>query len=221
MNTRRARGSILVLSVVFSLMAVVPQQGFAQTAKGIQLYNSWQFQEAEKVFRAALKADPRDTPANYYLGLCVLEQERPAEALDIFLKVKKDQDKADKSTRPAVPSEYQIQLALARARLALKQYADAWKNLESARIEDGKASDVYVYRGLYYLQQEKFKEASDALEKAITLDKKNPYAYYYAGQAHIGLGNPAKAVEDLKMFLQLAPDAPEAPKAKKLHDQLC
>jgi tetratricopeptide (TPR) repeat protein len=221
MKNCKAGRSILMLSILLSFVAVIPRQISAQSAKGVDLYNHWQFKAAEQVFREELKADPANTPANYYLGLSVLHQENYKEALDIFLKVRQSQERADQWTRPKVPSEYQIQLALAQARIGLKQYEDAWKNLESARIEDGSASDVYVYRGLYYQQQEKHAQAIKELEKAISLDANNPYAYYYVGLAYHGAGNPQKAVEALKKFLELAPDAPEAPKAKLLHDQLC
>ncbi len=221
MNKRRLCCRIPVLSVVFLLAFLIPQQIFAQSSKGIELYNQWQFEAAEKVLREALKADPSETQANYYLGLSVLMQEKYNEAINIFVKVKRSQDKADQRTRPAVPSEYQIQMAMARARLGLKQYDEAWKNLESAGIEDGKASDVYVYRGASYVLQGKNREALKELEKAIKLDGKNSYAYYYQGLAYYQSGQAAEAVTALKMFLQLEPNAPEAGKAKKIVVELC
>jgi cytochrome c-type biogenesis protein CcmH/NrfG len=205
---RRQAYSALAISFIFSLAAV------AQTQKGIDLYNSGQCSEAETVLRAALKSDPSDTLATYYLGLSLLPQENYNEALDLFVKVKRSQ-------RPPVPNEYEIQLALARARIGLKQYDEAWKNLENAGMEDAQSSDVYVYRGVYYLQQEKHAEAIKELEKAIKLDSKNPYAYYYAGLAYFGSGNGQKAVDDLKMFLQLFPSAPESGKAKEIIEKLC
>ena len=221
MNKRRICCRILVLSVVFSLAVLIPQQIFAQSSKGIELYDQWKFAEAEKALRDALKADPSETPANYYLGLSVLMQGKYSEAIDIFVKVKRSQDKADQRTRPAVPSEYQIQLAMARARLGLRQYDEAWKNLESARIKDRTAADVYVYRGAFYVLQQKNAEAIKELEKAIKLDEKNSYAYYYQGLAYYQSGQADKAVTALKMFLQLNPSAPEAGKAKEIVDQLC
>ena len=221
MNKYRACRHILAVLVVCALVSVIPQGIFAQSKKGMELFNSWKFQEAEKAFREALQADPKDTPTNFYLGLSLLLQEKSGDALDVFLKVKASQDRADRRTRPAIPSEFQIQLALARARLGLKQYAEAWKNLESARIEDGKASDVYVYRGVFYLQQEKNPEALKELQKAISLDKKNPYAYYYQGLAYYHSGEGPKAVDALKMFLSLAPDAPEVDEAKQIIAKLC
>ena len=221
MNKRRAWRQILAVLIVCLLVSVIPQGIFAQSKNGIELFNSWKFQEAERAFREALKADPKDTPTNFYLGLSLLLQEKNSDALDVFLKVKSSQDNSDQRTRPAIPSEFQIQLALARARLGLKQFAEAWKNLESARIEDGKSSDVYVYRGAFYVLQEKNTKALKELQKAISLDQKNPYAYYYQGLAYYHSGEAQKAVDALKMFLSLAPDAPEAGEAKQLVAKLC
>jgi tetratricopeptide (TPR) repeat protein len=221
MNRRSAFcGTPMTLLVVFLLVAVIPQQIFAQTNKGMELYNSGKYQEAEKAFREALKADSMDTAASYYLGLSVLEQKKYSEALDIFLEVKKNLDRADQRSRPSVPGDFQIQLAMGRAYLGLKQYDEAWKNIESARIEDGNSSDVYMYRGVYYLQQEKHEEAVKDLEKAISLDRNNAYAYYYSGLAYYAMGNGKKAAEDLKTFIQMAPNAPEVEKAREIRN-LC
>jgi tetratricopeptide (TPR) repeat protein len=221
MRKHRTYGSLLLFSVVFSLIACISPQLYAQTQRGVELYNSAQYPEAERALRDALKVDASDILANYYLGLLILPQEKNSEALDIFLKIQKSEDRTDQRKVRSVPSEFQVQIALARARLGLKQYVEAWKNLESARAQDNRSSDVYVYRGVYYLQQEKHSEAIREFEKAIKLDAKNPYAFYYEGLAYYGSGNPAKAVDALKNFLQLAPYAPEAPKAKDLITKLC
>jgi tetratricopeptide (TPR) repeat protein len=221
MKGSRAYCRILTLSVVFSLTAVTPQWIFAQTKKGIDLYESGNYREAEKVFREALKTDPSNATAKFHLGLSLLAQENYRDALDIFQKLNQGRDKEDKRPRPSVPNQYELQIALARAHLGLQQFADAWKNLESARIENPGSSDVYVYRGVYYLNQEKYQEAIGELEKAISLDKNNPYAFYYAGLAYFRSGNPQKAVDALKSFLKLAPYAPEASEAKRIVDILC
>jgi tetratricopeptide (TPR) repeat protein len=221
MNKQTTYCIVLVIAVVLSVVVVAPQPLRAQASKGFELYNSWQFQEAEKALREAYKSNPRDTQAGYYLGLSVLMQDKHSEALDILLKVKEDQDKADRQSRSQVPDEYQIQLALARTRLELKQNEEAWKNLEAAKKVNADAADIYVYRGLYYLNLQNAQKAIKELEKAMTLDGNNAYAHYFAGQAYIRLGNPAKAVEVLKEFLQLAPSAPEVEKAKALVSALC
>lgn len=212
---------ILMLSVVFSLMAVLPPPVIAQTDKGIELFKAWEFNEAEKQFREALKSDPKDVQANYYLGLSVLMQEKYEEALQILLRVKEAQDQADPKSRPAVPDDYQIQMALARAHLELKQNEEAWKNIEAAKKLHADSAEIHVYRGRYYLNKEDNKKAVKEFEKAMDLDENDAYAHYYAGHAYLRSGEPAKAVEMLKVFLQLAPHAPEAEKARALILALC
>lgn len=209
------------LAVVFAWIVAAPPEISAQTSKGIELFNAWQFKDAEAALREAAKADPGDIAAGYYLGLAVLLQDKHDEALKILLKAKETFDKSGQQARSGAPDEFQILIALARAHLELKQFPDAWKRLEAAEKIHKDAADVHVYKGFYYLQQENPKQALKELDKAMNLDARNAYAYYYAGHANLRQGQPAKAVELFKEFLQLAPLAPEAVKAKALIDALC
>ena len=92
MNKRGACGRILVLSIVLSLFAAIPQLVLAQARKNTDFYN---------------------------LGLSNLSQDKYQDALDAFLKIN------NSLTGKTSPNEYQIQIALARARLGLKQYDEA------------------------------------------------------------------------------------------------
>ncbi len=221
MNKGRVFPMILVIAIAFSLMSGLPRQILAQTEKGIELYNSWQYKEAEQVLREAIKANPADIPANFYLGLSLLLEEKYGEALEIFSKVASGRLKAEPQAQSAIPDEFQMQIAMARAHLGLKQYPEAWKNLESAKKQHADAPDVYIYRGVYYLQQDKIREAIKELDKAVDMDEHNAYAHYYAGHAYLHTGNVARAVEFFKMFIQLAPMAPEVEKARALISALC
>jgi len=211
-----------MLILILLLLAFAGQESLiAQTDRGIELYNSWQYQEAEKVLRAALAADPGDSRALYYLGLCVLLEEKHQEALDLFSRLQNQTGKVPAPGASNIPDRFQILIAMARAHLGLKQHAEAWKNLEAAGKENPAAADVYVYRGVYYLQKEQPRQALKELERAIKLDGNNAYAHYYAGHAYLRLGHPSRAVDMFKTFLQLAPHAPEAPKASALISALC
>jgi tetratricopeptide (TPR) repeat protein len=178
MNRNKAFCSTLALLAVVALTAVIPEQAAAQIEKGIELYNSGEYQEAEVVLGQAV------ITAHYYLGLSLLEQEKNGEALDIFLIVKRSLDRTEQGARPPVPSKSQVQLATGRAYLALEQYEEAVKELE----------------------------------KAISLDENNAYAYYYAGLAYYALGNGKRAAEDLDTFIKMAPNAPEVEHAKEVRN---
>jgi len=81
-----------------------------------------------------------------------------------------DRRNADPKAASNIPGESQIQIGLARAHLGLKQYAEAWKSLEATRILNANDPDVYTYRGAYYLQQDKIKQAVRELEKAMRME---------------------------------------------------
>jgi tetratricopeptide (TPR) repeat protein len=220
MNKLRRNCLIGVFSMAVLTVAITAPSVFAQTKKGIDLFNSWNFQGSEKVLREAVKANPQDIQAAYYLGLSTLMLDKHSEALAILLKVQESQAKAGQG-RSSVPDEYQIRIALARTYLELKQNEDAWKNLEAANKLNAGAIDVYIYRGAYYINKGNLPQAVKELEKAMSMDDNNAYAHYYAGYAYLRSGNPAKAVEVFKSFLQLAPLAPEAVNVKALVLALC
>jgi tetratricopeptide (TPR) repeat protein len=211
-----SRSTILLLTIAFLAMAVLPQWIHAQTSKGIELCKSWKFGEAEKVLRQALKANPRDTQASYHLGLSLLMQDKHEEALKILSKLSDE-----KKVQASDSEQYPIQIALARTRLELKQNSEALKNLEAAKKIRSNGVEVFVYRGAYYLNLREPEKAITELKKAIQLDKNDPYAHFYLGYAYLQTGNPEFTVDELKTFLELAPYAPEAAKAKALVEALC
>lgn len=211
----------LAFCMLFCLSVSISQPIYAQADNGIELYEAGEYTKAESEFRETLKAEPRDVTARYYLGLSLMYQGNFAESLKELKTAKSEKDKASQSSHEAVPNVYQLDLALAQAHIGLDQYEEAWPALESARNEDPESSDVFLYRGIYYYKQKDFKKAVDALEKAINLDSEKAYAYYYIGMAYSETEDIPKMLEAFKMFLQLAPDAPEAPDVKQRHDAAC
>jgi tetratricopeptide (TPR) repeat protein len=212
---------ILAFSAVAMLISSISPQSMAQTEKGIELYNSWEFNKAEEAFREVLKNRPDDVQAGYYLGLSLLMQEKYQEALDAFQKEKASAGKAASSAKVGIPDKGQLEIALTRAYLGLKKYPEVWECLEAAEKANANPADIHTFRGAYYLERKNTENAIKELEKALELDPQNAYAYYYAGYAYLRLGNPARAVDMFEMFLRLAPYAPEAGKAKFLVDSLC
>jgi tetratricopeptide (TPR) repeat protein len=221
MNNRTSCRMVLMLSITCLMILAIPQANFAQTEKGVELYNSWQFEKAENVLREAFDADANDVRAGYFLGLSQLFQEKHKDALEVLTKVRAGLEKTGPGARPAVPAEIQVRIALARARLGLEQYKAAWEDLEAARKIDPNFTDVYVYRGVYYLKQEDNKKAVSELEKAMKLDQNHPYAHFHAGYAYLRTGHPQKAVDTWEQFLLLGPEMPEAATARVLIQALC
>ena len=212
---------IILLSAVVILICSISLKALAQTEKGIELYTSWEFKKAEEAFREVLKKEPSDVQAGYYLGLSLLMQAKYQEALGFFLKAKDLIDKAALSGKTGILDKGQLEVVLTRVYLELEKYPEALEHLEAAEKAKANPADIHTFRGAYYIEKNDANKAVKELEEALKLDSQNAYAYYYAGHAFLRLGNPAKAVELFKMFLRLAPYAPEAVKAKALIDALC
>jgi tetratricopeptide (TPR) repeat protein len=212
---------ILVFSAVVMFIGGMSLQIMAQTEKGIDLYNSWEYERAEKALHKVLKDEPADVQARYYLGLSLLMQGKYQEALDTLEKAKASVDESATSGKAGLPDKGQLEIALTQAYLGLKRIPEALESLEAAEKAKANPVDIHTFRGAYYLEKNSVKEAAQELEKAIELDSQNAYTYYYAGFAHLRLGNPAKAVQMFQVFLTLNPYAPEAEKTKSLVDSLC
>ncbi len=213
--------NILALCLVFGFSVSVPQWAFAQIKSGIELYEAGDYVNAEAKLRVELKTEPRNTTARYYLGLSLLYQGNFEEALEELETAKSERESDSQFSRPAVPSDYQLDIALAQAYIGLGQLDEAWPRLESAKTENPDSSDVFLYRGIYFYTKEDYAEAIKSLEKSISLDAKKAYAYYYVGMAYFNTGEPDKMVDAFKIFLQLAPSAPEAPDVKKRVEAAC
>lgn len=205
--------TILLFAVLLSVFLIQPPV-FAQTERGVDLFNYWDFKKAEDAFRKALKNNPGDNEASYYLGMSLIMQKRYQESLEVLKNIKDPED-------GEIPDKGQLKIALARAYLGLKNYPEALEYLNVAEEVNANPIEYHTYRGAYYLEKKDAKRAAAELDKAIELGSKNPYTYYHAGFAYLSLGNPSDAVKAFEIFLQLAPYAPEAEAVSLIVGSLC
>ena len=220
MKATRFYFNSVILCLILCLGTLTPQL-FAQLDYATKLIDSHYFVDAQANLEELLKAEPHNISARFYLGIAYIGQGKYSDALRELKTVESEQETANQLSQPEGPTVFQYDLALARTYLGLHQYKEAWPKLEAARIENPDSSDVFLYRGVYFYEHKDFDKAIVDLEKALKLDSNNVYAYYYAGMTYYKLGQPDQAVELMKRFLELVPDAPEAPEVKKIVDELC
>lgn len=211
------------LLVLFILIGfIVPPGVMAQTEKGIALYNNWEYKRAEAVLSDQIEKNPADIKAGYYLGLALLMQEKKEEALKAFQKAKVSVKQAKISKND--PVRGQLEIALAWVCLDQKKTMEAWNHIKAAEKEKADPADIHTYRGAYYLEKGEVEKALGELEKAVELKSENPYTFFYAGIVFLRSERPTNvlnAVDMFKIFLELAPYAPEAEKIKFFVDNLC
>ncbi len=162
---------------------------------GLLYYYDKQYSEAEKIFKSLLSENIDDYELHFYLGL-VFAADNRVELAEIEL----------------------------RKAVALKDdHTDAWLNLcylflknkdwdkalEVASQFKEKEPDIGVPWQIYgYLLniKKRFKEAIDALHKALSLDKNDIIAWFELGNAYERTGSYRKAADSFKKVLSLKPD---------------
>ncbi|MBI1875055.1 MAG: tetratricopeptide repeat protein [Acidobacteria bacterium] len=118
------------------------------------------------------------------------------------------------------PDNVEVRLLLGNI-LVERGNAEEGKQL-LATIDDSKVKDptTFLNVGIVLLNQNKPAEAQTYFEKTIKLFPTYPDAYYYRALAHLQTGNTDAAKADLRKFLEMAPNAPEAATATKILEQL-
>jgi tetratricopeptide (TPR) repeat protein len=75
---------------------------------------------------------------------------------------------------------------------------------------------VFYRTGLNFAFQQKWQDSVDYLTKSLEKDPAFAYSYYYRALSQEKLGKKDRLVLDMDKFLKLAPDAPEASRAKQI-----
>jgi tetratricopeptide (TPR) repeat protein len=186
------------LTLAFMALAEDPGQG-------IQLYQSGNYDQAEKVLATAVAQDPNNARAQLYYGLTLLVRKKPKEAEQAFRKA-----------GSLTPNNAKVKAGLAGAMIDQQRLDDASAFLQQAAAIDSSDADYIFQRGRLSLARRKYQDAANDLDQVSSLEPKNAYAYYYDGLAYNGLGKLDQALQKFQMFLQLAPNAPEATRVRAL-----
>jgi tetratricopeptide (TPR) repeat protein len=192
----------LALLSLFALTQLLPAIAEDKLGRAIELYESKNYREAEPALREVLGEDPGNSRARHTLGLVLMELKNYGEAAN----------ELQKALESGAPTD-QIQVDLARAYVELHD----WDKAEAAlRAAQGDNPEVYYLRGRVASGRKDYAAAAPDFEKAIELNPRHAYAYYYAGIAYNSLKRRDKTVQYFNTFLKLAPDAPEAEKVQSL-----
>jgi Flp pilus assembly protein TadD len=166
---------------------------------GIKQFQQGDYGKAVDTLREYVQENPDDLKANYYLGASLVQLKQYKEAMPYLEK--------------SAESDPEAKLELGHAQLMQNQIDEAMKTLDGVEAD---SSNLHLYRGMAYLKRNENKQAAEELSKALELDEKNAYAHYYMGITQGRLKRPDLMTKEFELFLQLAPNAPEAPQARSL-----
>lgn len=194
------------------LMASREADSRVAMALGRVLEQEKKYEESLALLRKAVALAPADPEAHVWLGETLLRQKKQAEADAAFQKAidlatpKVAGDIAGKD----FTSRYWMGVAQQRRRAFDKSAETLTKLLE---LQPTHLMATYQL-GLTRAFQGRWADAVTLLTRALEGDSGIAYAYYYRALAQDKLGHKDQLVLDMERFLALAPNAPEAERAR-------
>lgn len=186
-------------SAVNSIAGQADGNAAVSVALGRVLEQEKNYGESAARLQKATELAPSDPAAWVWLGETYLRQRNNGAADSAFRK----------AAEVAGGNDYYLGVARQR----LRQYDEAVAAFERAQ---GFGALVPYQIGVTRLFQEQWQPALDQLTRAIDSDSGLAYAYYYRGLAAEKLNRKDLLVNDMERFLKLAPDAPEAERARMI-----
>jgi len=190
------------LAIVFVLPGLAIGQDLDA---GVEQYRALNFVEAEKTLRQVCEREPENASAHEYLGLTLAELKRADEA----------EAEINQAAEVGL-AEDRVKVGLARVAIERRDVEGASRLLEEAHAVNPENADAYHYRGMVRTKARNFGEAIADFDRALELNPANAYSHYYAGIAYNGMKQRDKMVEHFQVFVEMAPNSPEAGKLQSL-----
>jgi len=177
--------------------------------EGGELMNQQKYVEARAVYEKLLAKYPEAYRVEQYIARSFYAEKNYEEAVK-HLRIAVEKDPADQENK----------LRLGNILMDMGRVEEGRQVIASVDDTAVKDPAIYVNVGISLLNQNKANEALPYFEKAIVRFPSKGEAYYYRALVRLQKGDTEGTKADLTKFLELAPDAPEAPAARKALAQL-
>ena len=151
---------------------------------------------AEKEFREVLRLNPTDRNGNYNLGLVLLAEKKPLEAITYLERVH--------------PQDTASQFNLTRAYLAAGRTAEGLKTARELSAEKKDNLQVHFTLGVLLASEKQYRAAQFELEQANALAPQTFEILHNLGEVYLRNSEYGKAEVVLNRALKLKPDSTDA-----------
>ena len=184
----------------------------AKVASGRLLSQEGRLDEATAQLTAAVSEAPNDPSPAIYLGDTHRLANRSEEARQAFeMAVQRAS-----AGLGSAPESVRMLVSLGVAKQKLRQLPEAIGALEKAhQLAPGNVEAAYQL-GVTYAMAQRWGPAVDTLTKALNQNPEIAYAYYFRALSADKVDRKDLLLNDLKRFLALAPNAPDAPRAQSI-----
>ena len=167
---------------------------------GKTLYEAGLYAKADEVFNGILIRLESYPKVYYYLAKISLERKKFNNALSFAEK--EIEGNSDLYYGYYVKGEIYRRMGPKKWRLAIK-------SLEKAISIDTNSVETLIALGWIYLRQDFAEKARELYLRAKNRDENNPEVRKQLGFSYRAIGQDALAIDELKVYLQLKPDAPD------------
>jgi tetratricopeptide (TPR) repeat protein len=192
-----------------------PSSAPALVAEGRVLTLEQKYDEAVARFDRAAAAAPGDAAPLVYKGEALVYARQDGAARQALSAAKARAQARVQSN----PNDAEALLHLGMAQRHLGEHDAAYATLERARALADDARIPYEMGATRYVQQ-RWQPAIELLTQALESNPRLAYAYYLRGIAASQANRKDLTVNDLGRFVEIAPAAPEAERARKVLDSL-
>ena len=186
----------------------------AAFAQGAELSNAGKFDEALVKFNEVIAAFPKCSECYVNIGAIHSRQQ--------------DWVKAEEAYKKAIevdPNAVDAYNGLANAYNAQKKFKEAQAmsaeaTKRGAATGGGSGAESLYNQGVIAWNGNDFQKAQELFAAAIKADDKHAEAHFMLGQAYLNLGKLPEAAQEFETYTKIAPDGPNAEKAKSNYEML-
>lgn len=212
-ETRRINVSVAELTRTPPIEIVLkrdePSVVRVEVEKATALVNQKKWDEARAIYLALIEQHPNYTGVYPFLAQTYYAEKKYDEAIK-YLRIAVEKDPGDQTNK----------MLLANVLMETNRLDEGRQVMDT--VDDSLIQDpaVFVNIGINLLNKNQADDALPYFEKAITRFPDKGDGYYYRALVRLQKGDTDGTRADLTKFLELSPDAPEAPAAKKALEQL-
>ena len=218
-------GSLFIIGIILLFLLCFKHSSIAAeaedlTQEGIGYYKKGALDTAIISLKEAIELEPNIIEAHYYLGLAYEDKEMYEDAVKAYKKVR--EISTDMSSETAKNAARHL-VDIYRKERMVDEMMNFIKEASqhSKDIPPDKILRMHYGLGQSYRMKEMYAESIDEFEKVIQIQPDfNPDIYYYLGCNYNYLSDREKAIQNLKKYLELAPDGVFANETKELIKQL-
>ncbi|MGH7766489.1 MAG: tetratricopeptide repeat protein [Candidatus Binatia bacterium] len=173
-------------------------------------YGEAKYQEALKELEEALRLDPENVDALYYLGLVYTALDRPEDARSALEKARKIR-----------PTDLDVTFQLATLHFSQKEYDKAEPLLRQVYRADPKRPNIGYYLGIIEFNKQNFRGALNYFKANVPSDDNfAQLAGFYTGVTLARLGALGEAKAEIDQAIRLQPASPLTAPAQRFGEIL-